>query len=62
MNALEIHGLRKSYGDFSLDGIDLALPSGCIMGLVGENGAGNTPTIKLVLGMLGKDGGSVRIR
>ncbi len=34
MNALEIHGLRKSYGDFSLDGIDLALPSGCIMGLV----------------------------
>lgn len=61
MNALEIHGLRKSYGDFSLDGIDLALPSGCIMGLVGENGAGKTTTIKLVLDMLRKDGGSVRI-
>lgn len=61
MNALEIHGLRKSYGDFSLDGIDLALPSGCIMGLVGENGAGKTTTIKLVLDMLRKDGGSVRM-
>lgn len=61
MNALEIRDLRKSYGDFQLDGLDLALPQGCILGLIGENGAGKSTTIRLILGMLKKDGGSVRI-
>lgn len=61
MNALEVHELRKSYGDFLLDGIELTLPSGCIMGLIGENGAGKTTTIKLILDMLRRDGGSVSI-
>ncbi len=60
-NALEIKDLRKSYGDFTLDGLSLTLPRGCIMGLVGENGAGKSTTIKLILGMIKKDGGSVRI-
>lgn len=61
MNALEIHGLRKSYGDFSLDIDELVLPSGCIMGLVGENGAGKSTTIRLILGMMPSDGGTVTI-
>lgn len=61
MNALEIRNLTKSFGDFKLDGINLTLPSGCIMGLIGENGAGKSTTIKLILGMLRKDGGSVSI-
>lgn len=61
MNALEIHGLSKSYGGFALQGLDLTLPSGCIMGLVGENGAGKTTTIKLILGMLKADSGSISI-
>ena len=60
-NALEIKDLRKSYGDFTLDGLSLTLPRGCIMGLVGENGAGKSTTIKLILRMIKKDGGSVRI-
>ena len=52
MNALEIKGLSKNYGDFELKNIDLVLPEGCIMGLIGENGAGKSTTIKpfLVVG------------
>ena len=38
MNALEIKDLTKSYPGFTLDHLNLTLPSGCIMGLVGENG------------------------
>ncbi len=58
MNAIETHGLTKTYGDFTLGPLDLTLPSGCIMGLVGENGAGKSTTIRLLLGMTAPDGGS----
>ena len=45
-NSIEVQGLRKSYGDFSLRDINLTVPGGAIMGLIGENGAGKTTTIK----------------
>lgn len=61
MNALEIKNLTKSYPDFTLDSLNLTLPSGCIMGLIGENGAGKSTTIKLILGMIHKDSGSITI-
>lgn len=61
MNALEITNLTKSFPGFTLDNLTLTLPSGCIMGLIGENGAGKSTTIKLILDMLHKDGGSVVI-
>ena len=61
MNALEIRNLSKSFPDFQLDNLSLTLPGGCIMGLIGENGAGKSTTIKLILGMLRKDGGEVTI-
>ncbi len=60
-NAIEIKNLSKNFKDFELSDISFNLPSGCIMGLVGENGAGKSTTIKLILGMLNKDGGSVKI-
>ena len=60
-NALELRGLTKRYPNFTLDGLDLTLPSGCVMGLVGENGAGKSTTIKLILGMLRPDGGQITI-
>ena len=60
-NALEIRGLTKRFPGFTLDGLDLTLPSGCVMGLVGENGAGKSTTIKLLLGMLRPDGGEITI-
>ena len=61
MNALEIRNLTKSYPGFTLDNLNLILPSGCIMGLIGENGAGKSTTIKLILDMIHKDSGSITI-
>ena len=61
MNALEIKNLSKSFKDFKLDNFSLTLPGGCIMGLIGENGAGKSTVIRLILGMLHKDGGTVKI-
>ena len=61
MNALEIKNLTKSYSGFTLDNLNLTLPSGCIMGLIGENGAGKSTTIKLILDMIHKDSGSITI-
>lgn len=61
MNAIEIKGLCKRYNRFSLKGIDLTLPRGCIMGLIGENGAGKSTTIKLLLDIIKKDKGCIRI-
>lgn len=61
MNALEIHGLTKRRGDFALQGLDLTLPAGCIMGLIGENGAGKSTTIRLVLNGLRRDGGTIAV-
>lgn len=61
MNALEIKNLTKAYPGFTLDNLNLTLPSGCIMGLIGENGAGKSTTIKLILDMIHKDSGSIII-
>ena len=61
MNALEIKNLCKSYGGFSLDNLSLTLPCGCIMGLIGENGAGKSTTIRLILDMISKDSGSITV-
>lgn len=61
MNALELHGLEKHYKDFTLGPLDLTLPGGTICGLIGENGAGKSTTIKLILDMVERDGGTVTI-
>lgn len=61
MNALEIRNLTKAYKDFKLDNLNLTLPSGCIMGLIGENGAGKSTTIKLILDIVHGDSGSISI-
>ena len=61
MNALELKKVSKSFSGFYLDNISFTLPSGCIMGLIGENGAGKSTTIKLILDMLHKDSGTITI-
>ena len=61
MNALEIRNLTKHYEGFSLGPVNLTLPSGCIMGFIGENGAGKSTTIKLILDLIKRDGGEVTI-
>ena len=60
-NAVEIRGLSKYYRDFSLQNIDLDIPYGCVVGLVGENGAGKSTTIRLIMDALDRDGGSVKV-
>ena len=61
MNAIEIKGLEKRYEGFRLGSFDLTLPSGCIMGLVGENGAGKSTTIKLIMNAIGRDAGEISV-
>ncbi|MBS7315200.1 MAG: ABC transporter ATP-binding protein [Clostridiaceae bacterium] len=61
MNALELHNLTKQYDGFSLGPVNLTLPSGCIMGFIGENGAGKSTTIKLILNLIRRDGGEISI-
>ena len=41
-NALELKGLTKAYDSFKLEGLNLTLPQGSILGFVGENGAGKS--------------------
>lgn len=61
MDAIEIKNLSKSYKDFALDDISFSLPKGSILGLVGENGAGKSTTIKLIMNALEADSGSVNV-
>lgn len=61
MNAIEINNLSKSYPGFELRDINLTLPTGAIMGLVGENGAGKSTTIKLIMNAISRDSGSVKV-
>ncbi|MCQ1529667.1 ABC transporter ATP-binding protein [Lutispora saccharofermentans] len=58
---LEIKGLRKDFKDFSLKGIDITMEKGYIMGFIGPNGAGKTTTIKLMMNLLKKDAGEIKI-
>jgi ABC-2 type transport system ATP-binding protein len=59
--ALAVSGLSKRYPGFALADVSFALPRGHVMGLIGPNGAGKTTTIKLVLGLLRRDAGEVRL-
>ncbi|HMD22543.1 MAG TPA: ABC transporter ATP-binding protein [Streptosporangiaceae bacterium] len=57
-NAIEIRGLRKSFGrTTALDGLDLEVRAGEVHAFLGPNGAGKTTTIRILLGLLRKDGG-----
>ncbi|CCQ96324.1 ABC transporter related protein [[Clostridium] ultunense Esp] len=59
--SLEVKNLSKSFGDFALDGVSFSLPQGYIMGFIGPNGAGKSTTIRILLGLLKRDGGDVKI-
>ena len=59
--ALELQNVVKNFTQFQLDHISFQLPQGYIMGLVGRNGAGKTTTIKLILELLKKDSGMIRV-
>ncbi len=62
MNIIEIKGLSKSYGkQVALEGVNLNVKKGEVYGFIGPNGAGKSTTIRILLGMLKKDGGVVKI-
>ncbi len=60
-NILEVKNLSKTYSSFHLKDISFAVPTGSIVGFIGENGAGKTTTIKLILNEIRRDSGSVTI-
>lgn len=60
-NYLEVKNLSKSFDSFQLHNISFTLPKGYIMGLIGPNGSGKTTTIKLILNMLKRNGGEIKI-
>jgi ABC-2 type transport system ATP-binding protein len=60
--AIEIEALRKRYGEqVALDGVTLRVEEGAVYGFLGPNGAGKTTTMRILLGLLRADGGSVRV-
>lgn len=60
--ALSLRGVQKKYADFALQNIDLELPAGQIMGLVGVNGAGKSTLLRILMGLIKADYGEVEIR
>ncbi len=63
MNDLSVQfdGVSKRYTHFSLENIHLELPTGSIMGFIGANGAGKSTTIRILMGLVHQDDGSVRV-
>ena len=61
MNAIELSHINKNFGAFAIQDLNLAVPSGTICGLVGENGAGKSTTIRLLMGALRPDRGTAKV-
>ena len=59
--SIEIKDLEKKYPNFSLKVNELNIPSGTVIGLIGENGAGKTTLIKSILNIIKKDDGKIKI-
>ena len=59
--AIQLSGVSKKYRYFTLDKIDLELPRGQIMGLIGANGAGKSTTIRILMGLVHQDSGEARV-
>ena len=59
--AFSLSGIAKRYPDFTLRDINLQLPEGQVMGLVGANGAGKTTLLRLLTGLAAADAGQVQV-
>lgn len=61
MNAIELKGVNKKLGSFAIEDLSLTVPAGTICGLVGENGAGKSTTIRLLMNALKADSGEISL-
>jgi ABC-2 type transport system ATP-binding protein len=62
MTAISVNGLVKTFGPVrALDGLDLQVAEGEVHGFLGPNGAGKSTTIRILLGLLRKDAGEIRL-
>lgn len=61
MNAIEIRKISKAYPHFTIEEVSLDVKQGYITGLIGPNGAGKSTLIKLMLGMIYPDSGTVKV-
>ncbi len=61
MDAIKLENVCKQYPAFSLDSVTFSVPMGSVMGLIGENGAGKSTTIRLILHMLRPDSGTITV-
>ena len=60
-NAAALRGITKQYKDFTLGPVDMTVPAGSIVGLIGENGAGKTTLMKCILSLIRYNSGSVTL-
>ena len=61
-HAIVAEGLKKSYGEVrALDGVDLAVPEGTVLGVLGPNGAGKTTTVRILTTLLQPDEGRAEV-
>ena len=60
-SAVHFEGVSKRYRHFTLENINLELPTGSIMGFIGANGAGKSTTIRILMGLVHQDAGAVRV-
>lgn len=58
---LSINGLTKSYKDFTLKDASFEIEKGTVMGLIGQNGAGKTTIIRLIMNMCSRNGGTITV-
>jgi len=59
--AISMRKVCKSYAHFDLKSIDLELPQGQMMGLIGQNGAGKSTTMRILMGLIHQDSGQVKV-
>ena len=58
---LKIENLSKEYKGFKLDNVNISVEAGTVHGLIGQNGAGKTTIIRLIMNMVKKNGGKITV-
>ncbi|WMT39078.1 ATP-binding cassette domain-containing protein [Paenibacillus sp. D2_2] len=61
MNAIEVQEISKSYKNYELSDVTFQVPKGYITGLIGPNGAGKSTIIKMIMGIVASDQGSIQV-